>query len=413
MKHPKLVVFLLVVIAVLTFSIQMCAKGHKAPSGKLMSYHFSRGGGMNPMDYTIFDLRYDDETGKALLTISGDCEGEEITVEVGDEVFEHCKELILKHKLYRSKGYYESDIQVLDAPSSSFSILFEEPYQDISGGGDMPDFLWEGISVIHSYFKSIVGDRKAEGHVDRIYGAEGVTGMHWTDGIHSYTTPKESVTVLKRAARGLTGDDETEPDGMGFSRFHDGDQHFVLIHDYQQHYTRLFYSFDGKDVSREQMVKRQMVAMLCGTYTDGSGRQYVFNVDGTCQGPNDTKPQPFIVFQNDNSPKPLYRWEGKTVDGFKLTADGADILGVTAKGGSKKVCHLKRVNGDNEKWPVVNERFLSQPMMDALSVEQLEVMLNCIRVRKDSPYNSMPWYTDIGGVNRELLESEILKRKKD
>ena len=83
------------------------------------------------------------------------------------------------------------------------------------------------LDFIHRYFKSIVGDRKAEGHVDRIYGAEGVTGMRWTDGIQNYMTAKESVTELKRAARGLTGDGNTEPDNMGYSHFHDGDQHFA------------------------------------------------------------------------------------------------------------------------------------------------------------------------------------------
>ena len=336
MKHPVFVVFLLVVTAVLTFSIQMCAKSHKVPSGKLVSYHFSRGGGMNPMDYTVFHLRHDDETGKALLTISGDCEGEEITVEVGDEVFEHCRDLILQHKMYRSKGYYDYKYELLDAPSSSFSILFENYDDIISGGGDMPDFLWEGMSDIHKYFKSVVGDRKAEGHVDRIYGAEGVTGMHWTDGIHTYTTSKESLTELKRAVRGLSGDADTEPDGMGFTRFHDGDQHFVMIHDYQLRQERLFYSFDGKEATRKQMVKQQLAALRS-----------------------------------------------------EVSAEGKKI------------------------WPVVNKRFLSQPMMDALSLEQLEEMLNSIRVRQDSPYNSMPWYTDIGGVNRDLLTSEINKRKKD
>ena len=413
MKHPIILFLLLVVIAALTFSVQMYAQSHKAPSGKLVNYHFSRGGGMNPMDYTVYHLRYDEKTGKPLLTISGDCQGEEITVEVGEEVFTHCKELIIQHKMYRSKGFYESAVELLDAPSSSFAALFENPYEDIGGSGEMPDFLWEGISDIHRYFKSIVGDRKAEGHVDRIYGAEGVTGMRWTDGIHNYTTAKESVTELKRAARGLTGDGNTEPDNMGYSHFHDGDQHFVMIHDYQQHQARLFCSFDGKDVSREQMVKRQLAALLCGTYTDGNGRQYVFTADGSCQGPGDAAPKPFIVFRNGNSPKPQYRWEGKTVAGFKLTADGADILGVPAANGAKKARHLKRVNENKEIWPVVNERFLSQPMMDALSLEQLEQMLNSIRVSQDSPYNPMPWYTDIGGVNLELLTSEIEKRKKN
>lgn len=405
-------ILFLVVTAVLAVSLTMCAKSQKTPSGKLMSYHFSRGGGMNPWDCTIYHLRHDDKTGKALLTISGDCPGEEITVEVGEDVFEHCHSLILQHQLHKSKGYYKPRFHVLDAPSSSFSILYKDPFQDISGSGDMPDFVWDGLNDIHQYFKSIVGDKKAEGHVDRIYGAEGVTGLHWTDGHHILTTAGESMKELKRYVRGMEVDGDTEPGEMGFTRFHDGEQNFVVIHDYQQHKHRLFYSFDGNDATREQKVKRDLAALLCGTFTDGDGRQFVFTADGSCQGPDDTVPQPFITFPDAHSITPQYRWDGKFVEGFRMTKDGVDILGVPF-GATKKNCHLVRAVNGNEFWPLVNERFLSHPMLDVLSTDQLEQMLNSIRVRRDNPHGGLVWYTDIGGVNQELLTSEIETRGKE
>lgn len=408
MKHPLLVVMLLVVAAVLTVSLQMCAKSRKFPSGKFMSYHFSHGGGMNPMEYTIYDLRHD-KSGKALLTVSGQCEGEEITVEVGEEVFDHCLELVKKNNLNRSKGFYKPRFEVLDAPSSSFSVSFKDPYESISGSGDMPQFLWDGISEIHQYFMNIVGDRKAEGHVDRFYKIEGFSGLHWTDGNTIVTTPGESVIELERVVRGLPEDDNSSPGEMGFEMFRDSDHHYVHIYDYKQKRNRLFYSFDGSAVAREQMVKRDLASMLCGSYTDGGGRRYVFTADGMCQGPADKEPRPFILFPNEKSSVPQYRWEGKIVTGFRLTADGADILGAS----SKVVCHLTRANEGDEIWPVVNKRFLSQPMLDILSPEQLEQMLKSIYVRHSSPYSSMTWYTDIGGVNRDLLTSELEKRKQD
>ena len=62
---------------------------------------------------------------------------------------------------------------------------------------------------------------------------------------------------------------------------------------------------------------------------------------------------------------------------------------------------------------MVNERFLSHPMIDALTTEQLEEMLNSIKERRYSPNGGLVWYTDIGQVNREMLSTEIKSRKKD
>ena len=420
MRHT-LIYSLLIVFTTLTFSLQSRAQNQDLPVRRLKAYSFRQGGGMRP-GYIIYELRHDEKTDKPLLTISGECEGEQITVEVGQEVFDHCLELVDKHELSKSAGFYEPKMLVHDAPTSSFSVTFERPYKMISGSGDMPDFIWDGLNEIHKYFKSVVGDRKAEGHVDRVYGPDGIAGMHWTDGKISVTTPKESVVELKRAVRNMDDDGSTEPQMMGYTHFHEGDQHYLVIHDYQQEKHRLFYSFDGKEITRKQMALQHLASMLCGTYTDAQGREYTFYADATCQGPGDTKPQPFIVFPKAGSPTPKYYWNHKTVTGYKLTKDGVDILGVpvakakTSKNKSGKkttVCHLVRANGKNEIWPVVNKRFLSQPILDALSLEQLEEMYNSLRGRRDSPYGGILWLSDIGGVNRDLLLTEMKNRGKE
>lgn len=407
-KHPIFLVKGLVVIALLTVGLKLCAKTSKMPKGKFVSYHYTRGGGMNPLDRTVYHLRYDEEAQKSLLTISGDCEGEEITVEVGQEVFDRCLQLIEEHKLYRSKGYYKPTFIALDAPSDGFSIVFKDPYQTIDGSGNMPSDIRKGLSAIHAYFKSVVGDRKAEGHVDRLYDIKDVAGFQWTDGVITLTTPKGSADPLKVAARQLTDPDASESDirEMGFERFHDGDQHYLVVHDYRYNRSHLFLTFDGKESTLKQMALRDQASLLCGTFTDGNGRQYIFTADGKCIAPGATEARPFISFSKAGGTVPEYYFGNKKVGGYKLTPAGADIIGADGK----VVSHLTRVVEGNDKWDVVNKRFLSRTIIDSLTDEQLKQMIESIFKPTIGYYSNLLWYTDIGGVNVKLLQSEIDKR---
>ena len=191
-----------------------------------------------------------------------------------------------------------------------------------------------------------------------------------------------------------------------------------MIHDYNNDKHHLFYSFDGKSVTQKQMALRHQVDMLCGTYKDASGRLYVFDAEGGCKGPADKAPKPFITFPRANSATPQYLWNNRVVAGFKLTDKGIDIIGKpsanakTKTGKGRTVWHLVRVNDGNEPWPVVNQRFLSRPMMDALSLEQLKQMLGSIHVHSESPNGGIVWYTDIGEVNQQMLLSEVHAREK-
>jgi len=61
---------------------------------------------------------------------------------------------------------------------------------------------------------------------------------------------------------------------------------------------------------------------------------------------------------------------------------------------------------------VVNERFLSQPMLDCLSTEQLIEMQNSIRNHDGEQHWLKFWHSDVQEVNIELLTSELKRRGK-
>lgn len=411
MKYRMIAVVGIAALAVLTSCTRIFAMTNKMPAGKLVSYHFVRGGGMNYKDVTIYHLRYDEKTHKPMLTVSGKCQGETITFEVGEEVFEQCRKLIEKHKLYKSKGYYEPKFFAHDAPSSHFSVTFEDPYKSINGSGDMPDFLWEGISAIHKYFISLAGDRKPEGHVDRIYGEDGIAGLQWTDGYVTVSTAEKTVNNLKLAVRQLSDTTATINDisGIGYSHFQDGDVHYIVIHDYTNGIHRLFRSFNGKDAAIRQLVQRDRASLLSGKYTDGKGRTFVITADGM-QGEEGKELKPLYKVTGEESDIKEYYFDNSKFASFKFTDDGVDFYDQNSA--SKPKCHLKRVFQGDEKWPVVNERFLSQPMIDCLSDNQLSEITKSLRMHNNEDNRNLIWLTDIGEVNMELLNSETKRRNK-
>ena len=414
MKHKMIVVLCSFVAILLAVSLTACAQSKKMPSGEMVNYSFVHGGGMNPLDQTIYQLSYDEKTGKLMLYVSGDCQGELISMEVGAEVMEQCRKLVKQHKLYKSRGYYKPKMMALDAPSSSFHVSFRNPSAFIDGSGDIPNAIFKGLGAIHQYLRSVVGDRKAEGHVDRVYNHDGIKGMHWTDGRMTVDTPDDSEEPLKKALRLSADSSSTDIKQMGFSRFRDGDRHFFVIHDYQCNRHRVFFSFDGSARDLRMLQSRDEADLLIGTFTDGKGHQFVFTPDGMVSK-DGGEPKDLMVFTRaDGDPK--YIFDGRQMRSLKLTEKGVDFFGLKLPGdredNSLPACSLTRVGEETELWPVVNERFLSQAMLDTLSDSQLEQMRKCIRMHNTLPDGGMMWYTDIGEINHQLLDSEIEHRKK-
>ncbi len=416
MKHLQTTISMLFFGVMLTASLPLHSQTIGMPKGEMISYSYTRGGGMNPLDFTIFAIRYVEDENKWKLTVSGDCPGENFTFEVGPEVMEQCRSLVEKHKLYLSRGFYKPEFIVHDAPSAYFSVTFRKPYTSISGSGDIPKNIREGISAVNKYLRSLAGDRKAEGHVDRVYNADSIAGMHWTDGYRKVTTPENSEKPLKLAVRQLSDSTATINDlsKMGFTRFRDGDRHFFVIHDYKYDVTRIFFSFDGKEQTLNSMRKLDEASLLRGAFTDDEGHRYLFTSDWMVQEDGNA-PKQFLYYDAQGGQRPVIIFKGEQMRDFKVTEQGVDFFGLKRPGdrdGKDPFCSLTRVADDKEWWPVVNERFLSQPMIDCLSDTQLEQMSMSIRMYPIHPEGGLSKFSDIGEVNQELIDRDSAKRKK-
>ena len=98
-----------------------------------------------------------------------------------------------------------------------------------------------------------------------------------------------------------------------------------------------------------------------------------------------------------------------------MTEKGVDFFGLQLPGdradNSVPACSLIRVGDETNLWPVVNERFLTQPMLDRLSDDQLEQMLKSIHMHNTMPEGDFMWFSDIGEVNHEVLMAEKKHRE--
>ena len=192
------ILFLLLVV--LWMGSPVSAKGKKAPKSQLKSFYYHVGGGMSISHQDEVDLRVKKD-GQRLLTLRGDCFYERITFEVGEEVFLHCDSIIRATKLYQSKGFYESQFVLLDAPSTSFSASYTDYEESFSGSGQMPNEVWAGMRAVVDYLKGLRGDRQAFGHLTSDYSTSprdipDFTTTVWTDGIIEYIPDTVSFNEL-------------------------------------------------------------------------------------------------------------------------------------------------------------------------------------------------------------------------
>lgn len=188
---------LFILLAVLFVGTPVLAKGKKAPKSQLKSFSYHMGGGMSIEQQDEVYLRLTAD-GKRLLTLRGSCYYERLTFEVGEEVFLRCDSIIHTTKLYESKGYYEYEVRLLDAPSSGFDVMYADSKENFSGSGDMPNEIWDGMRAVINYLKSLRGGREAKGHLRTTYRLDSnelIRNTEWADGYISYL-PEEDLTEI-------------------------------------------------------------------------------------------------------------------------------------------------------------------------------------------------------------------------
>lgn len=177
----------------------MVSAKKKAPKSQLKSFSYTMGGGMEISMQDEVSLRLHND-GRRTLTLRGSCYYERITFEVGEDVFLHCDSIIHATKLYESKGYYKPEVQVLDAPSTGFCVLYSDYDESFNGDGDMPDEIWKGMNAVVNYLKSLRGGREAKGHLatqEWVKSTEFIKGTEWIDGVLTYK-PEDDAEELFR-----------------------------------------------------------------------------------------------------------------------------------------------------------------------------------------------------------------------
>lgn len=204
---------LFILLAVLWMGTPVSAKGKKAPKSELKSFSYYMGGGMdiNHQDEVTLRLTRD---GKRQLTLRGDCYYERLTFEVGEDVFLRCDSIIHATNLYQSKGFYEWEMRILDAPSSGFDVIYADAKESFRGSGNMPSEIWKGMYEVVDYLKSLRGDRQAFGHLTITYYSNpyeipNFKNTVWTDGIIEYTPDEggfKELTDYLNARYGLDGE---------------------------------------------------------------------------------------------------------------------------------------------------------------------------------------------------------------
>ena len=169
------------------------------PTSEIREIIYRIGGGMSPFDDAYVQLLRNKD-GSLTLTLRGDCPNEKISFEVADSVMARCNQLISEHKLWKSKGFYESAYRVLDAPTEGFSVRYTDFNDSFNASGEIPKNLRTGIYAITEYLNSLRGDRQAVGHFKRTWDDKEILKdkTTWSNGEISFTPEEEGIAELLR-----------------------------------------------------------------------------------------------------------------------------------------------------------------------------------------------------------------------
>ena len=156
--------------------------------------------------------------------------------------------------LYRSKGFYEWEMRILDAPSTSFDATYTDYDESFRGSGNMPKEIREGMYEIVDYLKSLRGDRQAPGHLTTQYinpsQIPDFKTTVWTDGIIEWTPDEESVSELTRHLNRRYGLDDDS--AWWFTRYVSGcGMRCLELEDAAERLLEVFVDKSTRDVTLE------------------------------------------------------------------------------------------------------------------------------------------------------------------
>lgn len=411
------------------------------PPGELRDFTYRVSGGMNPFEQAYYCLHVD-ENGIRSLTVKGESPGERISFEVADSVFIRVADMIKTDKLYLAESFYRSKMIVHDAPSETMSAYFKVPGErtiyTIGTSGDIPREYKTSISRICDYLQSLVGDRKAVGHLHRYIGNDMPAASLFSNGKNISFNPGNGNFIdlySAMAADGLINDNPQQHSASwrhSIYRDNDGVEYLYVEYNSLSRYADVFPQSD-------KAPKSPMIPLIQGMYTDPDGKVYVFTREGTLKhNYNDVKASPVTIKATEGGNLWLMTFEGKTYK-FLLTDDGINLYKVSKNAKTKRttyasepLCLKMDVSENNEakipgRWHVAAMYPLSIATLELLPRNVLNIMTYEMEARKGSridykvlqPYfASKSWYkkdsldrnnfplSDVENLNKRLIEAQ-------
>ena len=406
------------------------------PPGELRDFTYQVSGGMSQFEHAYYNLHID-ENGVRTLTVKGESPGERISFEVPDSVFSRVDNMIKEDKLYLAQSTYRSEFVVLDAPTERMSAYYKVPGErgiySLGTSGDIPRNYQESIKRICDYLQSLVGDRKAEGHLHFIHGNEKPNANLFSDGGHlNYDLENGKLVDLYHAmaADGMIEDDpEKHSSSWHVSSYRDNDNIEYIYVEYsgQKLYADVLTQAD-------KAPKSPMIPLIQGLYTDEAGKVYVFTREGTVKHSLDAvKASPVTIKATEGGNVWLMSFEGKTYK-FNLTDEGLNLYKATKNAKTKKTTYAAQplqlkmdVSAKNEakipgRWHVAAMYPLSISTLELLPRNVLNIMAYEMDARKGSridykvlqPYfASKAWYVkdSLDRLNFPLSDTENLNKR--
>ena len=131
----------------------MRTREYVVPQGALVHYEFHSGGGMIRRPAVHLEVARQDD-GSYVARLNTNSFDKLDTVALTKEQVDHIRQLLIEGEAYKMPAYHDTPVMLLDGPSSSASVEFEDRSYSCS---DFPPSDWGGkaVSAVNKYLREI------------------------------------------------------------------------------------------------------------------------------------------------------------------------------------------------------------------------------------------------------------------
>ncbi len=377
-------------------------------------FSFRQGGGMRIELSFHYELNRDKE-GKGFLTMTGDCWHEEITIPVGEEVFQEVARIVLENGLDKAIGFYKPEMIIHDAPSLSFSGRFLDG-KSFNGSGDIPREFSKGVRILKEYFDKLRGDIKAPGHLDTSYERPDFKDMWLFNGIEVVDGSDAPDELIDIANDYIGNENPAPPSQFSITTVLDGSRTYIAVEnpscDYSETYFLIKPEWERHLIDREELIR-----YLAGTYHGSDGKTYIFTYDGKYKSSPNAAPATLAFRETDDDICSNIKI-GQTWYNFHVTDHGLRLCPSKRIKAMEYECVGKPIEltideeeGAKGRWKFTSDVVIDRGMLSYVPKKVVRKMIDELLARcgfKPSDENieelkTRSWYKDKSTYERETF----------